>query len=65
MRPLSAALVLGFTVSFAGLSIAATQPNNPMTAGASQSVDARVIIAQRCHCVESRLNGSCKMRVCR
>jgi hypothetical protein len=63
MRALSAALAFAFKVSFAGSSIAATRPNKPMTAGASQSVDGTIIVAQRCHCVESLLNGSCKMRV--
>jgi len=65
MRILLPAIALAFTVSFVGTSNAATQPSNAMTAKAARSVEATIIVAQRCRCVERRGNGSCKMRVCR
>ncbi len=65
MRISLAATVLALTVAFAGPSYATTQPNNAATATVAPSVEATIIVAQRCRCVERRWNGSCKLRVCR
>lgn len=69
MRGQLATTALTLTIALVGTFGTPRQPNmstsTDLSSSISSSAGTRLVVAQRCRCVERRWNGSCKIRACR